>query len=455
MKKFLALTFAFVLALVSCHKKEPEVSKFPVKVTQGNNSVTLSWSPITFSDFKNVTIFRSATPIPDPGFGKTIDASLQIGLISDKTVSSFVDSNMIMNNTGTSYYKVVVTFGNRFIVSDLITVVRNGFSMVMSTTGGSPGVIRFDELHTLYYVDYNMGTIRAVNYLTRSVTATTSFVNNGAQFYAAINNGNPELFLINNNNTVYCYNANTLALKYTFNLTSNYIYSFCIKNNYLYTYSSNYLYTYNLATKTLVNTKPITESISTYTTKLFPGPGNSLYFRYYVNNYNSSTGQYTYANKVKIYSLSGAGVPSDSATIDPMVLNTDTLNPNGNNYPYINLSQNGKYLSVNPYGDVYTLQDHSLHNVMTSFSFIMVSFSVDGQYLVTRPNNTPATGYSVGVFSLPSFSFARTLRSGNLGSSFTEDDFTLHDTLISYNVTSMNQGGQFQMILNVAFNKID
>jgi hypothetical protein len=455
MKKLLAIPFVLMLVFTSCHKKEAEVSKFPVTVNQGNNKVKLSWSPITFSDFKNVAIYRSSSPIPDPGFGKTVDATLQIGLISDKTVTSFTDSNMVMNTTGTSYYKVVVTFGNRFIVSDLITVVRNGFSMVMSTINSSATLIRFSEIHTLYYVDYSFGTIRAVNYLTKTVSNSISFLSNNTQFVTAVNNGNPELFLIVNNYNVYCYNANTLALKYTFTMNSNYyLYTCCIKNNFLYAYTGSYLFTYNLATKTLVNTKTINEGISTYTTKLFSGPGNTLFFRYYVQNYNSSNGQYSYMNKVRIYSLPG-GIPTDSTIIPPMIINTDTMNQGNNNYSYINLSPDGKYLSLNFNGDVYALQDHSVHNVITNSSFLGISFSQDGQYLVTRPNNQQSTGYSVGVFSLPSFSLVNTMRSGKLGSTNISDDFTTNDTLVSYNLTNLFVNNQFQSVLNVSFNKID
>lgn len=453
MKKIWIIPFVVLLATWSCKKHDVEMTKFPVTATQGNNSVTFSWSPITLSDFKNVTIYRSASPIDDPGFGKSIDASLQIGLISDKTVTSFIDSNMIMNSTGTSYYKVVVNFGNRFITSDLLTIVRNGFSVIMSNNSGSVSIVRFPEIHKLYYIDYSMGTLRAVDYITKTVSNSIPYgSSNGLLPVPAINNGNPELFIYYNNN-IYCYNANTLALKYSFSMPYS-LESFCVKNNYLYAavYGSS-LYTYDLNTKTMIDSKSLASGIYGSSLKVFAGPNNAISLRYYNDYYNSNYGQYFYVNTVEFYRIAN-GVPIDSARMNAAVINQDSTYNNSYNYNYINLSPDGKYAVCDNYGNMYSIFDHTLHNVMSSSNSANISFSEDGQYLVARPQQTFGT-YSVSIFSLPSFTLSKTMRSGNTGSSNALDDFTSHDTLISYNVVQLFQNNQFTTTLNVAFNKMN
>ena len=122
-------TFFFctvLLSFLSCRKHETE-SAFHISSSLQGNKIVLTWDPIAISGFKNINVYRSTSPIPNPAYGHEIDKNLLVNTITDKSISGFIDSSGSMNANGTIYYKLVLNLGNRFLVSNQEEVTRNGF----------------------------------------------------------------------------------------------------------------------------------------------------------------------------------------------------------------------------------------------------------------------------------------------------------------------------------------
>lgn len=471
-KKCFFVLLCLTALFLSCKKQEPSDSKFTFTATlQSTNSVKLNWLAVNLAEFKNISVYRSTSPIPDPTFQTPIDGNLQVGLITDKTVTSFSDSNFSIGSSGTVYYKLVVNLNNRFLVSEQEQVTFNAFSVTLPNpfqSSGSYWSTYLSEKNFLYVANISAGIISLVDYSQKKVTAVGNFSSNSFNsnngMYATIDNGNPELFFVLNNSEIAGYDGTTLALKYSV-YTSYTVEDFKVKNGFLYVITNNgYLLTYNLSTQGLVNQVYITNNsynnitnyglyISNYT--------NQLYVKYsgQTNTYQQSTNSYvyTYKNIMLTFNLSN-NIPSAQGNTNIAGLNTDTLNYNNtNNGSYSHLSVDGKYMACNQQGDVYSFIDNSTHNLHTvNNTNPYIVFSNDGKYILGKQNINPSNSSLMDLFALPGFNEVTSFHSLNTGQFFVlSNDFMDNDSLVSYNVSQSFNGSQTVNTLTVLFKKID
>lgn len=453
-QRILTIICCFV-ALWGCKKEQPELSKFEVHTSQSGHATTFTWERPAFSDFKNITVYRSTAPIPDPSFGKSIDPLLVTAVISDKSITSFTDSMATMNQQGLVYYKLVLNFGDRFLVSELLTISLNGFSMILHSSSFSSAfvVVPFPPRHKIFYMNASLGTARVLDYAARTLGDAVP-TNTGTVLQPFLNQGNLEVFS-SNNYTIYCYDGDDMSLKYTLSMPNS-ILSYTVKDNYLYVVLNGHtLQTYDLATKTLVSTHNLPSSYSTYSIELFNGAGNKLYMRYQNIYYNSSLGTYVYANAISEWLLN-SGIPSDNGRLNIAAIGSDSLLSNSN-YQYVKVSADGLYVTCNSSGDIYSIADNTMRNISTAVNpFPMPTYSYDGQFLVSRPPNS-GNFYKVEIFELPGFTNKGAMSSPNtvFTTSNGKDDFTWQDTLVSYNVINqLSNSGNIETVLTMYFNKI-
>ncbi|HTA63460.1 MAG TPA: hypothetical protein VK835_13430 [Bacteroidia bacterium] len=472
-KKFLFLLPLLSVLFFSCKKQETPDAKFTFTATlQSSNHVNLSWAAVKLAEFKNITVYRSSTPIPDPTFQTPIDGNLIVDIITDKTITSFNDSNFSVGSSGAVYYKLVLNLNNRFIVSELEQVSFNAFSLILPSTvsqfGNSFATATLSQRNSLYVINYSQGTISLIDYVQKKIMVTTNFSasNIGGVVYATIDNGSPELFFIVNNTEIVCYDGVTLNPKYSV-FASNSIMDFKVKNGFLYVlnYGGN-LATYNLSSQSLVNQIQINNSGNSNNLGLFTGNfTNQLYVKYstQMNTYQPSTNTYIYSYKNVLLSYNLAnGIPSTYTNLNIAALNIDTLNSNNiNSGSYCHLSSDGKYLACNQSGDVYSFVDNSTHNIRSSNNFNpYASFSDDGKFVMGRINigggnsNFPNSTL-MDVYALPGFNLVTSLKTLNTGQFTLSNDFMTNDTLISYNIAQNFTSGQTISTLTVLFKKID
>lgn len=454
-QRIVAIVFCLA-ALWACKKSEPELSRFEVHTSQSVTATTFTWERPTFSDFKNITVYRSTAPIPDPSFGKAIDPALTLAVISDKLITAFIDSTAAMNEEGLVYYKFVLHFGDRFLVSELLTISLKGFSMILNSGSFSNGfvVVPFPPRHKIYYTNTSTGTARVIDYAARTISASVPN-NSSAVLQPFLNQGNLEVFSANNN-TIICYDGEDLSFKYSMTMP-NTILSYTVKDNFLYIvlYGPT-LQTYDLATKALVSTHNMPSTYYAYSIRLYNGSGNKIYMRYQNNYYNSSYGNYVYVNAVTEWLLN-SGIPANNGRLNIPAIASDSLLSNSN-YQNINVSPDGLYVTCNSSGGIYSIAGNSMHSIATGINpFPKASYSYDGLFVVSRPlNNTNL--YKVEVFELPGFTNKVIMTSPNNPSNFTNsiNDFTWQDTLVSYNIVNQfSTGSTAETVLTMYFNKIN
>ncbi len=448
-----------LLVVLSCKKHEVQETKFVVTLTQqSNNGILLKWDAITLSGYKNVNIYRSTSPIPDPTFDKGIDGGLLIASITDKTVSSFIDSNIVIGNNGTMYYKLVLNLTNRFLVSDLQQTTLNAFSIALPSNQFSSSsfvVTMFPEINVFYVLNYNQGTISVIDYTQKKILITANFSGGTTILYPIINAGKSELF-VNTNNSISCYDALTLASKYSISVPSG-AKDFKIKNNFLYVLTqNNSIRTYDLSTQSFIKEKYFNVGSGNYCNLLAGTLGNAVYLKYLTQYYNNQIGNYVYKNIVLSNNLVN-NLPADSVVLNIAALNLDTLTYNSNSYSYIQLSPDGKYLTCNVGGDIYSFADHTTHSAKSANNITpLIVYSNDGKYLLGKPSSFSGISFDLmDIYSLPGFNLVTSLRSQNSGTVVFAGDFMDNDTLVSCNIKQSFQSGQNANSLTVLFKKID
>jgi hypothetical protein len=470
MKKVFFMLLFLTVWFFSCKKQEMPDAKFTfTAILQSSNHVMLNWSAVKLAEFKNITIYRSTSPIPDPTFQTPIDGNLIVNIITDKTVTSFVDSSFTVSSNGNVYYKLVVNLTNRFITSEQGQISLDAFSVILPNNnqfGSSFTATRFPEINAIYAVNFNQGTISLIDYSQKKITATANFSSNsGTSLYPVINNGNPELFVALNNTEIACYDALTLTQKYVVYATTTFT-DFSVRNGFLYTIGQyGYVTTYNLSTKTQVNQIVLPSSNSSfYNSGLFTSnSSNQLYIKYFsqYSNYVNGVNVNIYKNMLISYTLVNS-IPSTLNNQNIAAINVDSLNSNNqNNLAYIQLSTDGKYISCNQNGDIYSLSNNTTHNIRSSNNFSPYSsFSDDGKYVLGKAtlsgtNSNFINSALMDVYALPGFNLVTSLKTLNTGAFSFADDFMDNDSLISYNISQSFISGQTSNALTVLFKKID
>lgn len=470
-KNYLVILPLLILICFGCKKEIPVGSGLELSATTESNTVILNWTPVMLSGFKSINIYRSVSPIPAPLFNKPIDGTLLIGTITDKTITTFKDSSVVLGSSGVVYYKIVLNLADRVIPSNEEQVSLDGFSILYNSVGfaSSSAITPFPEKNLLYITNNN-STISVVDYSQRKIITTASLSQWG-NLYPVMNAGNAELFMMTSSMSVSCYDAITLMAKYSITLpSSGGIRDFKVKDNYMYVlYMYNYytakIRTYDLSTQTMVNERTVYNFGSSQTTcNLFIGTqSNTLIFKYSTQTYNNQLGYYVYKNVCKKYNILNH-LPADSMVISPPLMSPDSLNGSNNNYYYILPSADGNYLTCNTNGDVISMSDNSLHSVRTGNNLNpMVVYSNTGNYLLGKPNNNNTGGITfnlIDVFSLPNFNLVMSLKSPNPAfpqnsSSMSKDDFLDNDSLVSYNLKHTFTNNQTASALTVFFKKIN
>ena len=468
LKKCLLLIPLFALLCFSCKKQVNHNATFTISASLKNsNSVSINWAAVTLSEYKNVTIYRSTSPIQDPTFEKAIDGNLIIATITDNTVTNFLDSNITIGTSGVVYYKAVLNLSNRFIVSEQVQISLNGFSLVLPNGqfSGNFLVKRLPEINALYVININQSSISMIDYTQKKLMATVSyFTNTNPMACAVIDNGKPELFLYENN-SITCYDGINLIQKYSINVPSGYyVIDFKVKNGFLYLLnSSNTITTYDLSNQNIVNQLTIPSSTTIYNPDIFTGSQSNLLFIKYNTQYQfyqTSTGVYTsyYKNSVVTYNLIN-GMPTSGTMLNIAALNGDTTNSNNTSSAnYIQVSPDGKYITCNQNGDVYEMSNNSTHNIRSVNNFNPLPvYSNDGKYILGKNvfNSSIISPNLMDVFSLPAFNAVTSLKTQNSGFPLIADDFLDSDTLVSYNVAQTFINNQTSNTLTVLFKKVD
>ncbi|MDF2451479.1 MAG: hypothetical protein K0S26_983 [Bacteroidota bacterium] len=463
--KHILFVFPFLFICLACKKEMPVRSGFELSATTENNTVILNWTPVFLSGFKSVNIYRSVSPIPDPLFNKPIDPTLLIGTIADRTVATFRDSSVVLGSGGTVYYKVVLNLENRVISSNEEQASLNGFSISYNSPGSSNGshVTTFPEKNLFYIFNNNAGTLSVIDYSQKKILKTASF-NQWGILRPVINNGNAELFMMNNNYTISCYDGLTLMYKYSISILNGTVRDWQINDNYLYVLYAFNSYTvkvrtYDLSNQTLVGEKTVHNNYNYLTCHLFAcTQSNKLFFKYYTEFYNGGVGFSVYRNVCVKYNLVNH-LPADSVIVTHAVMKQDSLN--SGSYYNIQPSADGNYMTCNDDGEVLSFADNSIHNVSSvNISNPKVSYSHDGNFLLVKQNSSGFNANLMEVYALPGFNLVASLKSPNstLGqntSSMLKDDFLDNDSLVSYNLKHTFSNNQTKSVFTVFFNRID
>ncbi len=465
-KIYVAVLPLLILFCFSCRKEIALTPGFELSATSENNSVVLNWSPVLLSGFKSINIYRSVSPIPDPLFNKPIDASLLIGTVTDKTSTTFKDSNLVLGSGGVVYYKIVMNLTDRVIPSNEVQTSLDGFSIIYNSKGFASNafITPFPEKNMLYLVDYNISTISLVDYSQKRIIKSAIITQNMNNMCPVINSGNAELF-VRNNLSITCYDGLTLMSKYVINLTAYSLINFKVKDNYMYVlYMSSYntakIRTYDLSTQLMVGEKTVYTFTNggPYGCNLYIGSQtNKILFKYYEEIYNP-LGFYVIKSVCVNYNIVNH-VAADSAIISHPLLNADSIS-NNNNFYNIQLSQDGNYLSCNEKGDILSLSDNSLQSVKSGSNVNpRIVYSNTGNYLLAKPANVISSNL-IDVYSLPNFNLVMSLKSPNpqlnqSSSSMLKDDILDNDSLVSYNLKNTFANNQTKSVLTVFFKKFD
>jgi hypothetical protein len=470
-KKCLFFLPLIALIIFSCKKQATPDTKFIITAAlKSGNSVSINWAAVKLAEFKNVTIYRSTSPIPDPTFETPIDGSLMIALLVDNTLTSFLDSNISIGSNGTVYYKAVVNLTNRFIVSELAQVNLNGFSLILPNNNNqfssSYIVKQFSPINALYILNQNQGSLSMVDYSQKKLTVSVNYSSNGTTIlYPVINNNKPEVFLYINNGTIICYDGTNLQQKYSLNLSNGYVSDFKVKNGFLYALNGTSMYIYDLSNQSFVTMTTIGTGFNgnLYNVDIFTGSQSNLLFaKYYTQNdvYQSSTGNYvdSYKNTVMAYNLIN-GIPTNGTVLNIAALNGDTTNSiNISNNSYIQVSPDGNYVTCNQNGDIYSIVNNTSHNIRSANNFNPTPYySYDGKYVLGKTifNSNGINSNTMDAYALPGFNLATSFRTQNSGSPIFADDFMDNDTLVSYNIAQTLVNNQSSNTLTVLFKKID
>lgn len=463
LKKFICL-FLVILLIASCRKKEEEATKFNVSLSQQNRTITLNWNSVNLSSFKNVSIYRSTSPIPEPNFSNPIDQSLLIATISDKTLTSFADSNELLSTDGKVYYRLVLNLTNRFIVSNQVEASFNAFSLTVfnSQFGNNMITAELPQADLLYVVDYNGGHIYLVDYSQRKVLASANISAANYEVSARMEGNLPRLYLYGAN-TFMCYDGLNLNLKYSIPLGSNTT-DYKLRGNYLYVLSTYpTIQTYDITSQSMIDEFHFyypNSSGPVYNSGLLTSSsGNIIYVKNNMSVYNSQSGSYVYKNYLLKMNLSN-NHPVDTSMVNIAALSADSMNSGTAGLNYINMSNDGKYLVCNRYGDVYSFSDQITHKLQSSINpSPNVSFSADGNYMMVRSVTfSGLTNIPMEIYALSSFSKIATQPSLNpsvINNLSVGNDFLDNDTLVSYNIKLINNNGVLAGVLSMAFKKIN
>ncbi len=461
MKTYIISVLLSCLLLFACKKQDAPVLPFTIKATHVDSEVEISWTALTMSGFKSVNIYRSSEPIPEPTLEKDIDGSLLIASITDKTIISFTDSELSLGTNSSMYYKAVVRFDERFLVSNQEQINLDGFSLPLGLSNNIQ-IITFAEKNLMYAVNFSQGTISVIDYSQKKILATASFSSSTvSSIYPVVNNGNAEVFMLVGN-IVICYDANTLNVKYTMPISvSGSIMDFEVKDNFMYVLvSSNpsIIKTYNLQTKTAVNEVIVNTYYTNNQVIYVARQSNRLFYKYFQEYYNSQLGTYVRKTNIVEYYLMN-GIISSSVLYNIPNINIDSIGSNAsNNFNNVQVSPSGNYITCNSGGDIYSVSNGSISNVSSINNAVpTVSYSASGDFLIGKPSNNGGLSFNlIDVYSLPNFTLIKSMKSQNPTSFFNEkDDFLDNDTLVSYNVSQVFQINQNTSVLNVFFKKIN
>ncbi len=463
MKHFLYFPLLLLL-FFSCKKKDdvPEL-QFKLKAELMDNIVVLTWSEVNISGVKSVNIYRSSEPIPVPTPDKPINNGLLLTTISDKSITTFTDDNIEPGTNGSLYYRAVIILADRTIASNEEEINTNGFSIDLSNAGfGNIFVNRFPRANIMYLINFSQGTIDVLDYKEKRIINSANVSNvNSALFCPVINQGNEELYIYSGSSVI-CYNARTLSSKFVIPIPYlGYVYDIEVNNGFLYVLSSNnntVVRTYNLSTQAMVNQRTIQQynsSGSNYQGIYVGSVTNKLYFKWLDQYYNSQTGSYIYACRVKSYNLLN-GIPNDSTMHNVPQFNIDSLSSGGfTNMNYIQVSPDGKYISCNDRGDVYSVMDGSVHSIVSSNNTNPTAvFSQEGTYIMGKNTNSGISFNVSDIYTLPGFTYKTGIKNPVLSqNTFNSDTYIDNDSLISYNLQQNFQSGINR--LTVFFKKIN
>jgi hypothetical protein len=457
--KQLFCAFLLLLVLFSCKKKEEvPVSQFKLNAVLTDNTVVLTWSAVILGGVQNVKIYRSNEPIPEPTPESPISDALLLATISDKSVTTFTDTDIELGETGYLYYRAVIVLADRGIPSNGADVNMNGFSLELENVNfGSMNIVPFPQADLLYILRPSDGKLDVVDYAQHTIINSIS-VANAALLCPVMNQGNPELFLYNGYSVI-CYEARTLAVKYSIPIgASGNVYDIKVNNGFLYALIFNgamSINTYNLSSGALINQHGVYtyNQAGTYQRIYVGSATNKLYYKYIEYYYNSQVG-YVYSKRIKSYNLSG-GIPADSTVYSTPAMNVDSMSSGFNTFYGIEVSPDGKYLNCNTGGNVYSFSDGSVHQVATAGNpNPSAVFSQEGTYVIGKSGAGSGLSATTDIFTLPGFVYKREMKNMQNSSQFTffNDVFIDNTTVINCNVVFTNQNATK---LTVLFNNID
>lgn len=443
MKKAWVLFSLCISFLISCRKETYQ--KFNATAGWEGPAVHLRWDAFNQSDFHNVSIYRSFDPIPDPGFGKTIDKNLLLATYTQREITDHVDSVVIPGTSGTVYYRIVLSYNNRFVVSDLLVITQDGSSVIFPY-GAPVAIVPLPEADLVYFI-YN-STIVTLNYRKRQVLSSLNFYYSTyptpTRIVARVYDGKPELF----GNTIYqgvvCYDGLSLQQKYSVLNTST-VRDFTVKDDFAFVLMAGYaVKTYDLSTRQSPGQSNSNYMAAMQEGKLFTA-GNKLYFKYRMQIPNYSLGVDICKSYLFSFDLVNNLATNKTAVTTPN-LNPDTLDYV--NYQYIDVSPDGKYLTCDNRGTIFSLDDGTTFSLTTPGS---VEYSTDGKYILNRPDDSHL---ALEIYSLPGCAKVASMQSPNtITGSFFRQDFLDGDTLVSLNLRQRVQAGKTDYYLTTTIKK--
>jgi hypothetical protein len=461
--KQLFCVFLLLLVFFSCKKKEEvPVSQFKLNAVLSDNTVVLTWSAVTTGGVQNIKIYRSNEPIPDPTPDEPISDALLLTTISDKSVTTFTDTDIELGETGYLFYRAVIVLADRIIPSNKAEVNMNGFSLELENQNfGNLNVVPFPQANLLYILKFGDNKLDVVDYSQHTIIGSLSGVNIGSlRLCPVMNQGNPELFIYNGYSII-CYEARTLAIKYSIPAAGlGNVYDFKVNNGFLYTlyYNSGMtINTYNLSSGALINQRgvnPYNQAGSDQ--RIYVGSAtNKLYYKYIEYYYNPQVG-YVYSKRIKSYNLSG-GIPADSTVHAIASMNTDSLTSNGlSTFGGIEVSPDGKYVNCNASGNIYSFLNGYGHQIATGGNpNPSAVFSQEGTYVIGKSGTGGSLSATTDVFMLPGFinkGEIKNMLNSSLQFTFFDDVFIDNDTVINCNVLFNNNQNTTKM--TVLFNRI-
>ncbi|HUR31169.1 MAG TPA: hypothetical protein VMZ69_07030 [Saprospiraceae bacterium] len=163
------------IALISsCTLDEPNSSNFVYPITlqahQDYSLITLSWTPVNTTDFKEYIILQSSQEIPEsPEPVISADVAI-VKRIDDSDITSFLTSDIRLSPN--VCYKVYASIGDRFLQSSSICVqqdfnIISGFYDRVAHENGLDEIVMFDRVNQRMST-YNYNTEVITNSLNES-----------------------------------------------------------------------------------------------------------------------------------------------------------------------------------------------------------------------------------------------------------------------------------------------